>query len=104
MRPGRSARFLLAFAVACAMFLPLLRFTAPPPAHAAIGFVKNIGTNAEPAIQMPYTSITVTVPAGGVAAGDSIIVTFAMMGFITTSAVLNATDSAGNSYNLDVFH
>ena len=62
--------------------LALLGLLVPAaPARAQISFVKNIGTNASSVSQLGSTSISVNVSAGGVAAGNSIIVTFAMTDF-----------------------
>ena len=59
-------------------------------ATAAIAFVKNIGT----ANSGTTTTTSVAVPAAGVAAGNSIILTFASADAGTT---YSATDSAGNT-------
>jgi hypothetical protein len=64
-------------------------------ASEAIAFVKNIGTNQ---IKGTGTSISVTVPAAGVKAGNSIIVTFAMDSYTGSVSV---SDSKGNTYTLD---
>ena len=64
-------------------------------ATAAIAFVKNIGT----ANSGTTTTTSVAVPAAGVAAGNSIILTFASADAGTT---YSATDSAGNTYAVNI--
>src|SRR5437016_2293434 len=73
-----------------ALLLPL----AAAEARAGIAFVKNIGTNAS---ATTGTTIAVTVPAAGVATGDSVILTLAMA---DASGGVTATDSKGNTYSL----
>src|SRR5438094_3764803 len=87
-RPPRN-RARLAIAT-LALLLPL----AASEARAVIGFVKNIGTNAS---ATTGTTIAVTVPAAGVATGDSVILTLAMA---DASPGVTATDSKGNTYSL----
>ena len=68
-----------------------------PGANAAtIALVKTIGTAA---VTAGGTNISITVPAGGVAAGNSIILTLAI-GDVGTA--YTATDSRGNAYSLDI--
>lgn len=89
-RGEKIARLVVIFVVvACWLFLAL------PAQATGIGFVKNIGTNQS---KTAGTSISVTVPAAGVKAGNSIIVTFAMD---STSGSVSVSDTAGNTYNLD---
>jgi len=64
-------------------------------ARAGIAFVKNIGT----ANSGTATTTSITVPAAGVAAGNSIILTFASADAGTT---YSAMDSAGNMYAVDI--
>src|SRR6266581_4085420 len=64
-------------------------------ATATIAFVKNIGT----ANSGTTTTTSVAVPAAGVAAGNSIILTFASADAGTT---YSATDSAGNTYAVNI--
>lgn len=64
-------------------------------ALAAIAFVQNIGTTQS---KRAGTSLSITVPAAGIAAGNSIILDFAMD---LTAGVVSATDSAGNTYSVD---
>src|SRR5438874_739749 len=85
--PGNRARLAIA---TLALLLPL----AASEARAVIGFVKNIGTSASATTD---TTIAVTVPAAGVAAGHSIILTLAMG---DASGGVTATDSKGNTYSL----
>ena len=79
-----------------ALGVAVLMALAGSDASAAISFVKNIGTNSSTS---NGTSIAVTVPAGGVAAGNSIILTFAMD---PTGGTVSATDPAGNAYAANV--
>ncbi|MBX3025899.1 VWA domain-containing protein [bacterium] len=65
------------------------------PAAATITHVKTIGTASS---KTAGTTIAVTVPAGGVAAGNSIILTLAMD---NASGTVSATDSANNTYSAD---
>ncbi|MDX2169044.1 MAG: hypothetical protein SF182_18395, partial [Deltaproteobacteria bacterium] len=65
-------------------------------ASATIAHVKTIAINSTKA--SAGTSIAVTVPAAGVAAGNSIILTFAMDEEVGT---VSATDSKGNIYTAD---
>src|SRR5438876_5482305 len=85
-RPPRN-RARLAIAT-LALLLPL----AASEARAVIAFVKNIGTNAS---ATTGTTIAVTVPAAGVAAGDSVILTLSMG---DAAGTVSAADSAGNVY------
>src|SRR5438093_3537610 len=85
--PGNRARRAIA---TLALLLPL----AASEARAVIAFVKNIGTNAS---ATTGTTIAVTVPAAGVATGDSVILTLAMA---DASGGVTATDSKGNTYSL----
>jgi hypothetical protein len=82
------------------VFIPLI-FTVvglsmAGPAYSAITKVKDIGTNS---LTTNGTSISLTVPAAGVAAGNSIIVTFAM---VEQSGTISCADQAGNPYSVDV--
>src|SRR5207249_4127721 len=85
--PGNRARLAIA---TLALLLPL----AASEARAVIGFVKNIGTNTS---ATTGTTIAVTVPAAGVATGDSVILTLAMA---DASGGVTATDWKGNTYSL----
>jgi hypothetical protein len=75
--------------------LPLL--VAPPvsEALAAIAFVKNVGTNGT---TTTGTTLAVTVPAGGVAVNDTVVISFAMD---PTSGTVSAADARGNTYTAD---
>ncbi|HYY05196.1 MAG TPA: hypothetical protein VE997_01365, partial [Candidatus Limnocylindria bacterium] len=73
----------------------LLFGLAASEARAGIAFVKNIGTNQS---QTSGTSIAVSVPAAGVAAGNTVIVTFAMD---PVSGSVTCADTKGNTYTLD---
>src|SRR2546422_218149 len=68
--PGEWARRVVA-----TLALGLLFTITASEARAGIAFVKNIGASAS---ATTGTTIAVTVPAAGVAAGDSIILTLAM--------------------------
>src|SRR5437764_1309476 len=85
-QPARRAVATLAVA--------LLFSLAASEARAVIAFVKNIGTNSS---ATTGTTIAVTVPAAGVATGDSVILTLAMA---DASGGVTATDSKGNTYSL----
>ncbi|TMB21692.1 MAG: hypothetical protein E6J71_07790 [Deltaproteobacteria bacterium] len=85
--PARRALATLALAVLFGL--------AASEAVAAITFVKNIGTSSS---ETAGTTIAVTVPAAGVAAGDSIILTLAMG---DASGTVSANDSSGvNTYSV----
>src|SRR5262245_4197679 len=86
-RGGSPARLIAAAAV-------VIGFLAFVPARAAITFVKNIGTNES---ATAGTTISVTVPAGGVAAGNTIILALAMQG---AAGTVSATDTASNTYTV----
>src|SRR5207247_8542947 len=77
----------------CLVLSPLLS-PAPCGAPAVIAIVKNIGTSSS---ATTGTTIAVTVPAAGVATGDSVILTLAMA---YASGGVTATDSKGNTYSL----
>ncbi|MBM2825963.1 MAG: hypothetical protein HW403_27 [Dehalococcoidia bacterium] len=66
------------------------------PMAVAVGFVKTIGTNTN---KTTTTSIAVTVPAAGVAAGNSVIVTFAMD---DQTGTVSCADTQLNPYAVDV--
>lgn len=68
---------------------------SPAPIFAQITFVKTIGPNSS---KSTGTSIAVTVPASGVAAGNSVIVSLAMD---PASGTVSCIDSASNSYAVD---
>src|SRR2546425_5204639 len=87
--PGNPARRAVA-----TLALALLFSLAASEARAVIAFVKNIGTNSS---ATTGTTITATVPAAGVAAGDSIILTLAMA---DASGGVSATDAKGNTYSV----
>src|SRR5437660_4278851 len=87
--PGQPARRAVA-----TLAVALLFGLAASEARAVIGFVKNIGTNSS---ATTGTTIAVTVPAAGVATGDSVILTLAMA---DASGGVTATDSKGNTYSL----
>src|SRR5437667_6237509 len=87
--PGKPARRAVA-----TLALALLFSLAASEARAVIAFVKNIGTNSSATTD---TTIAVTVPAAGVATGDSVILTLAMA---DASGGVTATDSKGNTYSL----
>ncbi len=83
---GRSRRVILVLALIA---------LAVAPASATVTHVKSIGTATS---KSSGTTISVTVPAGGVAAGNSIILMLAMD---QASGMVTATDSAGNVYTAD---
>ena len=61
----------------------------------AIAFVREIG---QAQTKSSGTSVAITVPAAGVAAGCSIVLA---IGCVTTAATVSATDTAGNTYAVD---
>src|SRR5438552_1199014 len=88
--PGEWARRVVA-----TLALGLLFTITASEARAGIAFVKNIGTSSS---ETAGTTIAVTVPAAGVAAGDSIILTLAMG---DASGTVSANDSSGvNTYSV----
>src|SRR6266480_4024908 len=87
--PGRPARRAVA-----TLALALLLSLAASEARAVIAFVKNIGTSSS---ATTGTTIAVTVPAAGVASGDSVTLALAMA---DASGGVTATDSKGNSDSL----
>jgi hypothetical protein len=78
--------------------LTMIAALAPPrPVVAASGLVQVIGTNFRSA---PNTNtISITVPASGVTAGHSIIVTASIKGFYNDNT--SCSDDAGNTYTVD---
>src|SRR5437867_4338240 len=60
--------------------------------EAAVALVKPIGTNSNEA---SGTSITIATPAGGVAVGNTVIVTFAMD---PAAGAVSCADAKGNAY------
>jgi hypothetical protein len=82
--------------VLIALLFAVLALTLASPLYAAITKVKDLGTNS---LTSSGTTISVTVPAGGVAAGNSIIVTLAMG---DSAGTVSCTDTAGNTYIADV--
>src|SRR6266849_2253031 len=82
-----AARVLLA--------LVLVVGSAASEAKAAIAFVANVGANGT---KTTGTLISVTVSAGGVAAGDTLIVSLAMD---PRSGTVDCTDTKGNVYSKD---
>src|SRR5437773_2352817 len=89
--PGKPARPAVA-----TLALAFLFSLAASEAHADIAFVQDIGTATA---NSTGTTTTVSVPAAGVAAGDSIILTFTCG---DVAGDFSATDSAGNTYTVDI--
>src|SRR6266404_3471303 len=79
---------------AATLALALLFGLAASEAHAGIAFVKNVGTNAS---ATTGTTIAVTVPAAGVAAGNSVVLALAMG---DAAGPVSGADSAGNVYDV----
>ena len=75
-------------AIVAALFAP------SQSALAAITFVKDIGTNSS---AVTGTTIAVTVPAAGVAAGNTVILTLAMG---DAAGTVTATDTSSNTYTV----
>src|SRR5439155_12750 len=89
--PGKPAR-----AAVATLALAFLFSLAACEAHADIAFVQNIGTAT---VSTTGTTTAISVPAAGVAAGDSIILTFTCG---DVAGDFSATDSVGNTYTNDV--
>src|SRR5436309_7317377 len=101
LRSARTCQLLKkrsAFGVALGVIL--VGALAAAPAFAAAAFVRNIQTAAnQGANEASGTSVAVTVPAAGVTAGDTVIVTFAMDPAL---GAVSCADSKGNTYTQDV--
>lgn len=94
-------RFGQAGALALAMVVPSLGFALFSQAHAAatISLVKEVGS-VQYVNNTMVPSVTIPVPASGVAAGDTLILTAGNSGNDKTH-VSGVTDSRGNSYTVD---
>ena len=79
----------------CLIAIAVLLALSSSQALAQIAFVKTIGTTPSTS---NGTSLTVTVPAAGVAGGNSVIVS---LGFDPASGAVSCSDSHGNSYAVD---
>ncbi|TMA66325.1 MAG: hypothetical protein E6J69_11085, partial [Deltaproteobacteria bacterium] len=79
-----------------AALLGLLTVCSPPDAAAAIALVRNLGATGSGATG---TTIAVTVPAGGVPAGHTVIVTVALD---PAAGAVSCSDSKGNTYTKDL--
>ena len=79
----------------CLIAIAVLLALSSSQALAQIAFVKTIGTTSSTS---NGTSLTVTVPAAGVAGGNSVIVS---LGFDPASGSVSCSDSHGNSYAVD---
>jgi hypothetical protein len=86
---------MLARSRSAAVLLASIALLPTGSARAAIGYVGTIGTASSATVG---TTLSVAVPAGGVAAGDSIIVVFTMPDL---GPPVTATDSQGNVYAAD---
>src|SRR5438874_631764 len=89
--PGKPAR-----AAVATLALAFLFSLAASEAHADIALVQEIGTATA---NTTGTTTAISVPAAGVAAGDSIILTFTCGDVVGD---FSATDSAGNTYTVDI--
>src|SRR5262245_9487860 len=87
-----TAKRLTAAVLALATCLSL----TPSEASAAIAFVQTIGTIGSGSTG---TTLTVTVPAGGVAATDTV---FVSVSIDPSAGTVSCTDSGGNTYTVDV--
>src|SRR6266403_4979390 len=99
--PQASARRATRSRVGAMLTLAIALWLAPASAFAGAAFVKNIGTNSS---ESTGSSLAVTVPAGGVAANDTIIVTLAMDPAADSTDLAHpagVTDSMGNTYAKD---
>jgi hypothetical protein len=79
----------------CLLAIAVLLALSSSQALAQIAFVKTIGTTPSTS---NGTSLTVTVPAAGVAGGNSVIVS---LGFDPESGSVSCSDTRGNSYAVD---
>ncbi len=73
--------------------------TAPPtptPVTGGIAFVKNVGS-----VACGTTTNVITVPAGGVAAGNTLISRVTMRAGTVGTGTISIVDSKGNSYTVD---
>ena len=70
-----------------------LQLAHAPQAFAAIAFVKNVGFLAD---NITGTTTSVTVPAGGVAFGHTVLVSLAID---PVAGAVSCTDTQGNSYS-----
>ena len=82
--------------VGIALVFAIAMSVTAAPAWAAPAFVKVIGTNSDGTSS--NTTIPVTVPAAGVAAGNTVIVELAMD---SSNVTVSCADSRGNSYTND---
>ena len=80
-----------------ALILGVVFLSFSSPVYGAITKVKDVGTST---VTSSGSTITVVVPAGGVAASNSIIVTFAMSDVSGTP--MSCSDTQGNSYTADI--
>ena len=78
-----------------AALLGVLAAFSPADAAAAIALVRNVGSTGSGA---SGTTIAVTVPTGGVAAGHTLIVTVALD---PAAGAVSCSDSKGNTYTKD---
>src|SRR2546428_12637533 len=69
---------------------------SPADAAATIGLVRNVGSTGSGATG---TTLAVTVPSGGVAAGHTLIVTVALD---PAAGAVSCSDSKGNTYTKDI--
>jgi len=78
---------------------PTATYTPAPtntPGGSGIAFVKNVGTAS-----CGTTSNVITVPAAGVAAGNTLIVRVTVRAGSPGTGVVSVSDSKGNSYSVD---
>ena len=87
-RTSRACSWAALLAIAAALFAP------SQSTLAAITFVKDIGTSSS---AVTGTTIAVTVPAAGVAAGNTVILTLAMG---DAAGTVSATDTSSNTYTV----
>ncbi len=85
-----------------AVIMLFILFVGINQAQAAITLVKNIGATA---VKGAHTQLQVTVPAAGVAAGNTVIIAIALdYSSSNTPPIPSCSDSKGNTYTLDVEH
>ena len=69
-----------------------LALASAPPAEGAIAFVKTVGTSGT---KSQGTTLSINVPAGGVAAGNTLFIAFAIN---PVTGAITASDSRANAY------
>src|SRR5262245_28600669 len=94
-RPDRRMAHATRSWAATTLLAALLLALAPSVSFAAIAFVKAIGTAGSGSVG---TTLTVSVPVGGVALNNTLIVAVAMDPGVGT---VSCSDTRGNTYGVD---